>query len=48
MTIYWGEEPIHKMNEPPCGIECDGDWEQDNTANYVKIVVSEKEIETLC
>lgn len=24
MRIDWGEESIHEMNEPPCGVECDG------------------------
>ena len=41
MSIDGGEEPVHKMNEPPSDIECDRYWKQDDTAkqcqNHVHI-----------
>lgn len=30
-SINWREKSIHKTNKPPCGIEGDCHWKQDNT-----------------
>ena len=33
MIIDWGEETIHKTNETPCDVECNGYWKKNDAAN---------------
>lgn len=35
MSIDRGEESVNEMYKPPCEVECDGDWKQNDTGTTV-------------
>ena len=37
MIIDWREEAIHKMNETPSDVECNGYWKKNDTANNMSL-----------
>ena len=37
MIIDRGEETIHKMNETPSDVECNGYWKKNDTANNMSL-----------
>lgn len=41
MIIDWGEETIHKMNETPSDVECNGYWKKNDAANNTSLFMEQ-------